>query len=93
MYNVTSFSLSADEFRNHVRRHFPEARITFAPDPKRQQIVDTWPSDLDDSAARRDWGWQPDYDVDRAFSEYLVPNIRRRYQAGARGPAADECAT
>jgi len=80
VYNVTSFSLSAEEFRNHVRHHFPDAHIDFVPDLKRQRIVDTWPADLDDSAARRDWGWSPDYNVQRAFADYLVPNIRGRYQ-------------
>lgn len=80
VYNVTSFSLSAAEFRNWVLKYFPHAQITFQPDEKRQAIVDSWPADLDDSAARRNWDWSPDYDVDRSFSEYLVPNIRRRYQ-------------
>ena len=61
-------------------KFFPEAQITFAPDLKRQGIVDSWPADLDDSDARRDWGWQPEYDVERSFGEYLVPNITRRYQ-------------
>ncbi|RMF45016.1 MAG: NAD-dependent epimerase/dehydratase family protein [Anaerolineae bacterium] len=80
VYNVTSFSLSAAEFRDWVLRFFPDAQITFQPDLKRQNIVDSWPADLDDSAARRDWNWQPAYDVERAFAEYLVPNIRRRYE-------------
>ena len=85
VYNVTSFSLSAAEFREHVLRFFPDAQITFEPDIKRQNIVESWPADLDDSAARRDWHWQPDYDVERCFAEYLVPNIRKRYDAvGAR---------
>jgi nucleoside-diphosphate-sugar epimerase len=80
VYNVTSFSLSASEFHQRVVDHFPNAQITYQPDLKRQAIVDSWPADLDDSAARREWGWFPEYDVDRAFSEYLVPNIRNRYQ-------------
>lgn len=80
VYNVTSFSLSAAEFREWVLRFFPQAQIGFQPDLKRQNIVDSWPADLDDSAARRDWGWAPEYDAERAFAEYLVPNIRRRYQ-------------
>jgi threonine 3-dehydrogenase len=42
--------------------------------------VDSWPADLDDSAARRNWDWQPDYDVKRSFEEYLVPNIRKMYE-------------
>lgn len=84
VYNVTSFSLSAAEFRERVLAAFPEAEITFVPDVCRQNIVDTWPADLNDEAARRDWGWQPFYDIDRAFDEYLVPNIRERYQAVMR---------
>lgn len=80
VYNVTSFSLSAAEFRDWVLKSFPQAQIGFKPDPMRQAIVDSWPADLDDSAARRNWGWSPNYDVERSFSEYLVPNIRQRYQ-------------
>jgi len=79
VYNVTSFSLSAEEIYERVRRYFPQAQVTFEPDLKRQAIVDSWPQDIDDSAARRDWGWQPAYDADRAFEEYLVPNIVKRY--------------
>ena len=80
VYNVTSFSLSAAEFRQIVLKYFPDAKITFAPDSKRNDIVDSWPADLNDNDARRDWDWIPDYDVDRSFEEYLVPNIKMRYQ-------------
>jgi len=81
VYNVTSFSLTAAEVRDLVLSAFPDARIEFAPDKKRQAIVDTWPADLDDTAAHRDWKWEPDYDAERAFQEYLVPNIRKRYRS------------
>lgn len=80
VYNVTSFSLSAEEFRQWVLKYFPEAQISYKPDVKRQAIVDSWPADLDDSAARREWAWQPDYDVERSFGEFLVPNIKKRYE-------------
>ena len=80
IYNITSFSLSAAEFRDVVSRFFPDAQISFDPDKKRQGIVDSWPADLNDHDARRDWSWEPDYELDRAFSEYLVPNIQKRYQ-------------
>lgn len=80
VYNVTSFSLTAAQFRDVVNDYFPDAQITFHPDMKRQGIVDSWPADLNDNAARRDWGWLPDYDIARAFGEYLVPNIKERYQ-------------
>ncbi|MQC26451.1 MAG: NAD-dependent epimerase/dehydratase family protein [Chloroflexi bacterium] len=79
VYNVTAFSLSADDFRTRVLAAFPEAQITFEPHAKRQAIVDSWPMDADDQPAREDWGWQPEYDVERSFNDYLIPNIRARY--------------
>ncbi|MGB3713252.1 MAG: NAD-dependent epimerase/dehydratase family protein [Candidatus Promineifilaceae bacterium] len=79
VYNVTSFSLTADEVRELVAGAFPEVEIGYAPDLKRQKIVDSWPADLDDRAARKEWGWQPAYDGRRAFEEYLIPNITKRY--------------
>ena len=80
VYNVTSFSLSAAEMRELALKAFPDAQISFEPDLKRQGIIDSWPADLDDSAARRDWGWQPEYGMLRCFEEYMIPNIIRRYQ-------------
>jgi threonine 3-dehydrogenase len=79
VYNVTSFNPSAAEFANLVQRYFPTARIEFEPDEPRQQIVDSWPANVDDSAARKDWGFAPRHDLKRAFEEYLVPRIRARY--------------
>lgn len=81
VYNVTSFSPIAEEFYQIVLNAFPGAEITFSPHPSRQGIVDSWPGDVDDSAACQDWNWQPDYDQTRAFAEYLIPAIRARYQA------------
>jgi nucleoside-diphosphate-sugar epimerase len=80
VYNVTSFSMSATEICKFVLEAFPEAVITFDPDHQRQRIVDSWPADLDDHDARRDWGWEPDYTMERAFKEYLIPNILNRYE-------------
>lgn len=79
IYNIGAFSLSAAEIRTRVLEAFPKAAITFKPHKPRAAIVDTWPADVDDSAARRDWGWKPEYDADRAFRAYLVPNISRYY--------------
>jgi len=80
IYNVTSFSLTAAQFRDLVLKFFPHAKITFKPDIKRQGIVDSWPAGLNDNDARRDWGWKPEYDLEKSFAEYLVPNIQKRYQ-------------
>src|SRR5215471_2408982 len=79
-YNVGAFSRSAAEIRDVVLKAFPQAQITFAVDGKRQAIVDSWPADVDDSAARADWGFAPAHDFERAFSEYLIPTIQKRYQ-------------
>jgi threonine 3-dehydrogenase len=83
IYNVTSFSPSAQEIYNIVMQAFPQAEIEFTPHLMRQAIIDSWPSDIDDTAAQRDWGWSPDYDQERAFSEYLIPAIRARYEGTA----------
>ncbi|MEE9188523.1 MAG: NAD-dependent epimerase/dehydratase family protein [Anaerolineales bacterium] len=80
VYNVTSFSLTANQFRGQVLKAFSGAKIDFKPDLKRQRIVDSWPADLNDNDARRDWGWKPEYNVERSFDEYLIPNIRKQYQ-------------
>ena len=79
-YNLTAFNPSASEIRDVVVAAFPEARIGYKADAKRQSIVDSWPAAVDDSAARNDWGFAPKYDFDRAFHQYLIPTIRERYQ-------------
>lgn len=79
VYNVTSFSVSADEIRQLTLDAFPDATINYEIDHRRQGIVDSWPANLNDESARRDWAWRPDYDVERAFKEYLIPQIRARY--------------
>ena len=78
-YNVGAFNPSADEFRAEVLKAFPAADITYSNDVKRQGIVDSWPADVNDSAARADWGYAPQYDFRRAMEEYLLPMIRQRY--------------
>lgn len=80
VYNIGAFAPSAGEVQEIVEQAFPGAAITTKVDAKRQGIVDSWPADVDDSAARADWGLDPRYDLDRAFQEYLIPNIRKAYQ-------------
>ncbi len=79
VYNVTSFSPTAQDFYDQVKGAYPKADITFKPDLPRQGIVDSWPAVVDDSAAAKDWGWQPEYNQARAFQEYLIPTIKARY--------------
>ena len=79
VYNITSFNPSAGEIAEIVKKHFPKADISFAPDLQRQQIVDSWPEDIESTAAKKDWGFAPKHDLKRAFDEYLVPRIKARY--------------
>jgi len=88
VYNVAAFALTAGEFRDRALKAFPGAQISFKPNPRRQGIVDSWPEDVDDSQARRDWSWQPDYNVEAFFDDYFLPNIRARYGLVAH-PSAD----
>jgi nucleoside-diphosphate-sugar epimerase len=78
VYNVTGFSASAADLAEAARAAVPGARITFASDPPRQAIVDSWPADVDDARARRDWGFAPAYDLTRTVNDYLLPTIGRR---------------
>jgi threonine 3-dehydrogenase len=79
-YNIGAFSPSAEQIREMVLAAFPGAELTWETDEKRQQILDSWPADVDDDRARADWGFAPAFDADRCFREYLIPNITRRYE-------------
>lgn len=80
VYNVRAFAPSAAEIAAKVQEAFPGIDISFTSiNKQRQGIVDSWPMDIDDANARADWGWQPDYDFERAFAEYLIPNIVQYY--------------
>ena len=79
-YNLTAFSPTAQQIHDAVVAAFPGAAVQWATDEKRQSIVDSWPEDVDDGAARRDWGFAPVYDFTSAFDEYLIPNVRERYR-------------
>lgn len=84
VYNIGAFAPSAGEIRDAALPHYPAAKITFEPVPARQGIVDTWPADVDDSRARRDWGHAPVHGLREAVGDYLVPALQRRYAAAGR---------
>ena len=80
VYNIAAFSVSAGDIADHVRKAFPAAVITYEPDPVRAKIVGSWPEDVNDDRARKDWGWHASYDWEKAFDDYLVPSIKARYK-------------
>lgn len=83
VYNIRGFSITAGEFKRRALMAFPRAQITFEPVIGRQGIVDSWPEDVDDSIAAKDWGWKAEYDTDKFFDEYFLPEIRKRYTGRA----------
>ena len=82
VYNLGAFAPTAAELADMTRRFFPGADITFGPDTARQGIVDTWPEDVDCSAAASDWDFKPSHTLESAMRDVLVPRISERYRAG-----------
>lgn len=78
VYNVGSFAPTASDIAKYALR-INKIKITYKPHQKRQAIVDSWPEDVDDTKARTDWGWKPEFDEERSFNEYLIPAVRARY--------------
>lgn len=70
-YNLTSLSFSAGELAAEIRKHIPDFVCEYKPD-FRQQIADSWPRTIDDSAARAEWGWAPQYDLPAMVADMLA---------------------
>ncbi|WP_298818652.1 NAD-dependent epimerase/dehydratase family protein [Chloroflexus sp.] len=70
-YNIQGFSATPAELAAAIARRIPHAQITYDIQPDRQAIADSWPRALDDSAAREDWGWRPQYDLEATVDEML----------------------
>ncbi len=70
-YNLAGLSFSPKELAQSIRKFIPDFNISYQPD-FRQQIADSWPNSIDDSAARQDWGWQPAYTLDQMTEDMLV---------------------
>jgi nucleoside-diphosphate-sugar epimerase len=61
-YNVAGMSFSAGELAAEIKKYIPDFKCEYKPD-FRQAIADSWPMSIDDTVARKDWGWKPDYDL------------------------------
>jgi nucleoside-diphosphate-sugar epimerase len=69
-YNLAAMSFSPKEIYQSILKHVPSFEMEYNPD-FRQAIADSWPDSIDDSCAKEDWGWKPDYDLDRMTTDIL----------------------
>ncbi len=79
-FNVGAMSFSAKELADSVKKYIPEFEMTYQPD-ERQAIADSWPNSVDDTPAREQWGWKPDYDLD-AMTQDMLKAIREKHEKG-----------
>ena len=63
-YNLSAISFTPEILANEIKKHIPEFEISYDPD-FRQKIAESWPSSIDDSSARKDWGWKHDFDLEK----------------------------
>lgn len=81
-YNVGGLCFSVEDLANEIRKHVPELVVDYIPD-FRQQIADTWPMSLDDSAARLDWGWEPSYNLS-SMTASMLERLSKRLEHGGK---------
>ena len=79
-FNVSGLSFSAGELASEIKKHIPDFKVSYSPD-YRQQIADTWPRSVDDSAAREEWDWKPEFGLESMVSDMLAC-LTARYEAG-----------
>jgi nucleoside-diphosphate-sugar epimerase len=79
-YNLAAISFSAGELAAEIKKHIPDFTCEYVPD-FRQKIADSWPMSIDDSEARRDWGWKPDFDL-AVMTKDMIEKLSRKYEAG-----------
>jgi len=80
-YNVAAMSFTPEQIAAEIRKQLPSFEITYQPD-FRQKIADSWPGSIDDSDARRDWGWKEKFDL-RAMTSDMLHHIRMQQSAAA----------
>lgn len=77
-FNLAGMSFSAGELAAEIKRHISEFTVEYKPD-FRQEIADSWPRSIDDSAARNEWGWKPSYNLS-AMTKDMLNKLSKRYE-------------
>lgn len=79
-FNLAAMSFTVKELADSIKKHIPNFTIEYKPD-YRQQIADSWPNSIDDSAAREEWNWKPSFDLD-AMTADMLKNIKIKFDKG-----------
>jgi nucleoside-diphosphate-sugar epimerase len=74
-YNITAESFTPEELAQEIKKYIPDFEMKYNIDPMRQAIADSWPNQLDDRAAREDWGWSPDYNL-KAMTKDMLEKLK-----------------
>ncbi|MDY6148576.1 MAG: NAD-dependent epimerase/dehydratase family protein [Porphyromonas sp.] len=77
-FNIASMSFEPSQIAASVKKYIPEFTMDYNVDPLRQAIAESWPNSLDDSCARNEWGWKPEYDMDK-MSQDMIAILKQRY--------------
>ncbi|WP_207496616.1 NAD-dependent epimerase/dehydratase family protein [Aridibaculum aurantiacum] len=78
-YNLAAVSFSPKEISAEIQKHLPDFSINYKID-SRQQIADSWPQSIDDSQAQNDWGWKPEYDLERMTKD-MLENLKKELKS------------
>ncbi len=77
-FNVSAMSFSPEDLAAYIRKYIPDFEISYSIDPVRQALANSWPNMLEDYAARVEWGWDPEYDIDAMTRDMLEVLKKRR---------------
>ena len=79
-FNLAAFSFTPGELVEAIKKYIPDFKCDYEPD-HRQQIAESWPESIDDTQARREWGWAPDWDLD-SMTKFMIEKLTQRYKEG-----------
>lgn len=71
-FNITAMSFAPEELAESIRKHIPDFRMDYQVDSVRQAIADSWPRHMDDQAARAEWGWKPQFNLEQMTAHMLA---------------------
>lgn len=77
-FNIASMSFEPNIIYQNIRKYLPEFEMQYQVDPLRQAIAESWPNSLDDTCAREEWGWKPEYDLD-AMTQDMLAKLKERF--------------